>query len=169
VQPFIPKLSAKYPDRPLSIGVHVSAAPVFTLSSTQGITLVGNASLPFEVTLWNGSVVRPCTLAAELTFGIDLGVITVNQSTVVVGNVTAFSTSFSQQSSSIGPVDINGLQDALNTLLSSVLIPLLDGFLTAGVTIPILPFGVELVNAYLQIADNYLLIASSFALNQPNL
>mmetsp|Transcript_12055 Transcript_12055/g.36583 ORF Transcript_12055/g.36583 Transcript_12055/m.36583 type:complete len:485 (-) Transcript_12055:65-1519(-) len=165
VAPFIPKLSERYPDRPLAIGIHVSTAPIFTLSSSNGATMVANASLPFEVTLKNNTIVSPCVLAATLTFGIDLDVKSVNQTAVLFGNITAFQTVFSEQSSSIGPIDVAGLEDSLNKLLSSVLIPLLDSFLNHGLAIPTLPFGIQLVNPQLQIADDYLLIGSSFALS----
>mmetsp|Transcript_11305 Transcript_11305/g.42355 ORF Transcript_11305/g.42355 Transcript_11305/m.42355 type:complete len:536 (-) Transcript_11305:1505-3112(-) len=155
----VPGLYAKYPDMGMQIlfGTDQDVTPKATMSEESGIDVVAIGTGVFKVVQPDGGIVDAFTLDLKLDLAIKAHV----QDNVISGEVSLKNLTLGVKQSQVGDIQVSGLNDSVNFLVSNILVPIINAFATKGFPIPQLS-DVNLVDPQLYVKDGHLEVYSDF-------
>lgn len=158
---FVPALVLKYPNSNMTLKYTAKSKPQVTITP-KGMNAVLDFSM--DASVLTPDPVHVFTLGQSMTLGLSARVgpsKEVNASATVYLNVTQIQTSFSVQSTDIGPIDPTLLQK-LADFVAPLVIKAVDTLLASGFPIPFTE-GFTLANPAVVQGDGYLGVAADIA------
>ncbi|KAH9555834.1 hypothetical protein CY35_08G137300 [Sphagnum magellanicum] len=149
----IPQLYKKYPNDDMALDFSVSSAPQVELSK-DGAKAFAGADMTIIVKTNNGSVPVACL---SMTFSMDA--IAGLEGNNITAQVTLNDLTLQLKWSEIGKFPVKLMQSTVRTLISKVIIPILNHSLKKGFPLPVFP-AIDLQNADVRYDNGYILICS---------
>lgn len=166
----LPTLYLEYPDAPMSISTFLPSAPRMAAAQTTPAALNMSvvASIVINV-LPDGDEALPVLgLGVGMTASALLEICPTTAAVSVCGSATVQQMGFSLLFSNIGTFDVAPLDSIVSTVMSSVVLPMINEKLAAGIPLPLIPH-VALQDPLLYVGDGYLGIATAFAVQTASL
>jgi len=149
----LPNLYAKFPNDDMVINLVAAKPPVVVFSPTGG--LVSSYGYLTAMPIVNGIPTFAFSLNGTVQFSATISI----KGNMIIPNLAYLDVDFSLYESAIGHFDTSFFDSLLNTLFADGIVPVVNGFLSAGFPIPIVE-DVQLVNPAIGWQKDYLYIAS---------
>ena len=158
----VPALYNKYPDQDMIILGSCPSPPVANITSA-GISAEFDTNMDFRVLNKDGSATSAFVISAVAQ---SSGTASVSGTSLMI-KLAYLSATLKTQSSTVGPVDVSAISDIVDTLLKSVITPLLNLFISPGIPIPSVQ-GLELVHPEVKFSEGFLFVSTDIDYHPPS-
>jgi len=154
----IPALFAKYPNMLMEATIAAVGNPLTVTISESGMMAAGTCTVAFAVINPDKTIVPDVFIISVTVFASGKAwVVGSGATNSVVANLTLVNVTMTLASSTIGPINLNPLQFALNIFTSMFLLPAVNKELNKGFVIPVIE-GLTFVNPQLSYGPGYLVV-----------
>lgn len=158
-----PGLAARYPNQLMAIKAYAAQGAVVS-SAADDDSFAVSLPLRLEFDAATGGYLAPgftlgCTLSTALKVGVKTGAVP-----AINGSLEYLSCPLTVTNSSVGAVNIGLLKDAVDILLSRVIMPLVNDLAGIGLPLPAVD-GISLTNPGVHFENNYAVISTDVSVN----
>lgn len=155
----IPELEKKYPGMPMEITLEPRLVPVSVDATPTGVNATIYLDMYTYVIPNKTSKVQVFILNTTVTAAATVWVANVNGTEFVQGNLTFLELGLDASNSTVGKINVNGLDAIINAFVETYLLPGLNKHLTKGFPLPIID-DVSFVNPEVRFAQGFVYIGT---------